>query len=141
MRISDWSSDVCSSDLMVDRAPWLDLAAATALADPQLDLATPMKGPFAAIPVIAPDLAAAALQLARIAGILPAFFVRTDAADSEVSITPADIAAHEAAARLTIAARAPLPVEGAETAEIVAFRTPAMPRSEERRAGTECVRT
>src|SRR3546814_3280817 len=65
-----------------------------------------MKGPFAAIPVIAPDLAAAALQLARIAGILPAFFVRTDAADSEVSITPADIAAHEAAARLTIAARA-----------------------------------
>src|SRR3546814_1586688 len=85
MRISDWSSDVCSSDLMVDRAPWLDLAAATALADPQLDLATPMKGPFAAIPVIAPDLAAAALQLARIAGILPAFFVRTDAADSERS--------------------------------------------------------
>src|SRR3546814_1998065 len=78
-----------------DRAPCLDHAAATALADPQLDLATPMKGPFAAIPVIAPDLAAAALQLARIAGILPAFFVRTDAADSEVSITPADIRSEE----------------------------------------------
>src|SRR3546814_11184564 len=83
-----------------------------------------MKGPFAAIPVIAPDLAAAALQLARIAGILPAFFVRTDAADGEVSITPADIAAHEDAARLTIAARAHLPVEGGDTAEIVAVSTP-----------------
>src|SRR3546814_20787614 len=90
MRISGWSSDVCSSDL--------------------LDLATPMKGPFAAIPVIAPDLAAAALQLARIAGIMPAFFVRTDAADSEVSITPAAISAHEAAARVTIAARDDLTV-------------------------------
>src|SRR3546814_11751990 len=112
MRISGWSSDVCSSDL--------------------LDLATPMKGPFAAIPVIAPDLAAAALQLARIAGILPAFFVRTDAADSEVSITPADIAAHEDAARLPIAARAPLPVEGAETAETVEFRPPEMPGERDR---------
>src|SRR3546814_16373069 len=79
---------------MVDRATGRDLAGATPLADPQLDLATPMKGPFAAIPVIAPDLAAAALQLARIDGILPAFFVRTDAADSEVSNTPDDIAAH-----------------------------------------------
>src|SRR3546814_12898699 len=86
-----------------------------------------MKGPFAAIPVIAPDLAAAALQLARFAGILPAFFVRTDAADSEVSITPADIAAHEDAARLTIAAREHLPVEGAQPAELVALRTPEMP--------------
>ncbi len=113
--------------VMVDRAPWLDLAVATALADPQFDLATPMKGPFAAISVAVPDLAAAALQLARIAGILPAFFVRTDAADTEVSITRADIAAHEDAARLTIAARAHLPVEGAETTEIVAFRTPEMP--------------
>jgi GTP cyclohydrolase II len=110
----------------IDRAPWLDMAAATALADPQLDLATPLKGPFCAVPTPHPALAATALQLARIAGILPAFFVRPDA-DAAVRLTPAALAAHEDAERLTIAARARLPVAGAEDSEIVAFRTPEMP--------------
>jgi GTP cyclohydrolase II len=110
----------------IERVPWLDMAAATALADPQLDLATPLKGPFRAIATPAPTLAAAALQLARIAGILPAFFMRPDT-DVDVRVTPVDLAAHEDAARLTIAARARLPVAGAEDAEIVAFRTPEMP--------------
>ncbi|CAN5471494.1 GTP cyclohydrolase II [soil metagenome] len=112
--------------VLVDRAPWLDFAAATALADPQLDLATPLKGPFRAIPVLAPDAAAAALRLARIAGMLPAFFVR-EGIGTEVSIAPADIDAHEDPARLTIAARARLPIAGAENSEIVAFRTPEAP--------------
>ena len=112
--------------VLVDRAPWLDLDMATALADPQLDLATPLKGPFRAIALPAPALAAGALQFARIAGILPAFFARPDGT-AESMITLDDIAAHEDAARLTIAARARLPVDGAEDAEIVAFRTPEMP--------------
>ena len=30
----------------IERAPWLDFDTATALADPALDLATPLKGPF-----------------------------------------------------------------------------------------------
>ena len=107
----------------VGRVPWLDFAVATALADPGLDLATPLKGPFPAVPVGAEVEAAAALRLARIAGILPAFFVR-DATGGDVAITPADIDAHEDAGRLVIAARAHLPVAGAENAEIVAFRTP-----------------
>ena len=111
--------------VLVERAPWLDFAAATALADPQLDLATPLKGPFRAIPVPAPEAASAALRLARVSGVLPAFFMREGSA--EVSITPAAIDAHEDAARLTIAARARLPVAGAEEAEIVAFRTPEQP--------------
>jgi GTP cyclohydrolase II len=110
----------------IDRAPWLDMAAATALADPQLDLATPLKGPYRAIATPLPDLAAAALGFARIAGILPAFFVRAGG-DADVRVTPDDIAAHEDAARLTIAARARLPVADAEDSEIVAFRTPEMP--------------
>jgi GTP cyclohydrolase II len=102
------------------------MAAATALADPQLDLATPLKGPYRAISTPAPGLAASALQFARIAGILPAFFV-LPGGEAEADVTPADIAAHEDAARLTIAARARLPVAGAEDSEIVAFRTPEMP--------------
>jgi GTP cyclohydrolase II len=109
--------------VLVERAPWLDFDAATALADPQLDLATPLKGPFRAIPVEQPPLATAALQLARIAGLLPAFFVRP--ARGETAITPADIDAHEDAEHLHIAARARLPVAGAEDAEIVAFRSDA----------------
>lgn len=117
---------VPDAPVLVDRAPWLDFAAATALADPQLDLATPLKGPFRAIHLDHPQDAAAALRLARIAGLLPAFFVLPDGA-GEVTITPADIDAHEDAIRLTIAARARLPVAHAEDAEIVAFRTPESP--------------
>jgi GTP cyclohydrolase II len=111
--------------VLVERAPWLDFDTATALSDPQFDLATPLKGPFRAIPVEAPDAAEAALRLARIAGLLPAFFAT--AAEDAGAITLADIDAHEDADRLRIVGRARLPVAGAEDAEIVAFRTDEMP--------------
>ncbi|RYE03697.1 MAG: GTP cyclohydrolase II [Sphingomonadales bacterium] len=116
---------VPDAPVLIGRVPWLDFDMATALADPQLDLATPLKGPFRAIAVEAPAEAAAALRLARVAGLLPAFFVR--AARGEDSITPSDIDAHEDADRLRIVARAHLPVAGAEDTEIVAFRTDEMP--------------
>ncbi|MDF7774153.1 GTP cyclohydrolase II [Sphingomonas sp. AOB5] len=111
--------------VLVERVAWLDFDTATALADPQLDLATPLKGPFRALPVMQPEAAQAALRFARIAGILPAFFVRP--AQDEPAITIADIDAHEDADRLRIVARARLPVAGAEDTEIVAFRTDEMP--------------
>ena len=114
---------VPDAPVLVERVAWLDFAAATALADPQRDLATPLKGPFRALPLTSPEDAAAALQLARMAGVLPAFFVRPGA-PAEATITPADIVAHEDPARLAIATRARLPVAAAERAEIVAFRTP-----------------
>lgn len=114
------------SPVLVERAPWLDFATATALADPQLDLQTPLKGPFRAIPLQAADAAGAALRLARVGGVLPAFFASATAT-ADLALTPADIDAHEDAARLTIATRARLPVAGAEDAEIVAFRTREMP--------------
>jgi len=110
--------------VLVERAPWNDFAAATALADPARDLATPLKGPFRTVAIPDVDAAAAALRLARIAGLLPAFFVGGTGEPAEVAITRADIDAHEDAARLVIATRARLPVEGAEDAEIVAFRSP-----------------
>ena len=110
------------SPVLVDRAPWIDVAAATALADPQLDLATPMKGPFRTVAIADPVAAAASLRLARIAGLLPAYFV--GGRDPEVALTVADVDAHQDATRLTIATRARLPVDGAEDAEIVAFRSP-----------------
>jgi len=114
---------VPDAPVLVERAPWLDFAVATALADPQHDLATPMKGPFRALPVGDATPRAAALRLARIAGLLPAFFT-LPGAPGEVAVRAADIDAHEDAARLEIATRARLPVTVADAAEIVAFRTP-----------------
>lgn len=116
---------VPDAPVMVERAPWLDFDGAVALADPQLDLATPLKGPYRAIPPLVRDAAFAALRLARIAGLVPAFFVRNG--DATDAITPADIDAYENPDRLRIVTRARLPVAGAEHSEIVAFRTPESP--------------
>lgn len=109
--------------VLVERAPWLDLTAATALADPQFDLATPLKGPFRTLPLAAAATSArSALRLARIAGLLPGFFVGGAGAAVETSSVAID--AHEEPTTLRLAARARLPVAGAEHAEIVAFRAP-----------------
>lgn len=110
------------SPVVVAAAPWLDFSTALALADPQLDLATPMKGPFRTAPVDATAAGLAAIRLARIAGLLPAFFL--DGIGAEVTITPQAIDAHQDARALRLATRARLPVDGAEQAEIVAFRAP-----------------
>ena len=112
------------SPVLVERTFWIDFDCAVALADPQLDMATPMKGPFRAIHVEDRDVMASALALARTAGVLPAFFVGKP---PEEVITIADIEAYEDPISLAIAARAKLPVEGSETAEIVAFRSPDSP--------------
>ncbi|GAA4774957.1 GTP cyclohydrolase II [Stakelama sediminis] len=110
--------------VLIERTDWLDFPAATAIADPQFDLRTPLKGPFRAVEGAHPALMAQALRLARIAGVLPAFFLLPAPAEDGAILTPADIDAHEDADRLTIAVRARLPVDGAEDAEIVAFRSP-----------------
>ncbi len=107
----------------VARTSWIDLPRARALADPATDLAHPFQGPFRAIETSNPDAARAALELARLTGILPAFFVRADG-PAEAVTSPADIAAYDDATRLNIVARARLPVAASETAEIVAFRSP-----------------
>ncbi len=98
--------------------------AALAIADPALDLANPLKGPFRTIATGGEDAAAAAMTMARHAGLLPAFFVRAAAGDAETACVAADVAALLDPARLHIAARARLPVAASETAEIIAFRTP-----------------
>ncbi len=101
-----------------------DLPAAVAVADPALDMANPLKGPFKALPLEWEAQARAALELARMAGILPAFLVDPKGAVEPVSLGVADVAAFADAARLQIASRARLPVAAAEDARIVAFRSP-----------------
>ena len=105
--------------VMIARSAWVDLAAAHALSDPALDLATPLKGPFRADHCNTAEAAIAALELARIAGLLPAFFAIPAAGEG---VSARAIHDYEAPERLLIAARARLPVAAAEKTEIVAFR-------------------
>jgi len=100
------------------------VAAALAIADPALDLANPLKGPFHSIATGGDAAAATAMAMARHAGLLPAFFVREAAGAAETMCSVEDVAALLDPVRLEIAARAKLPVEASETAEIVAFRSP-----------------
>lgn len=100
------------------------IAAALAIADPALDLANPLKGPFRTIASGGEAAAATAMTMARHAGLLPAFFVRAAEGEAETVCSTADVAALLDPARLEIAARAHLPVAASETAEIVAFRSP-----------------
>ena len=110
--------------VLIRAAEPFDLATARAIADPALDLRYPMKGPFRAEPLDHPEAAAAALELARLAGILPAFLVDpVGDAGSGTLVSHGDLAEWQDPRHLAIAARAALPVEALETAEIVAFRS------------------
>ena len=101
-----------------------DLPHALAVADPALDLTAPMKGPFKALHCDWEEQAQAALELARMAGVLPAFIVDPQGAGEAVIVEASDVAAYADASRLQIATRAKLPVAAAEGARIVAFRSP-----------------
>ena len=124
LKLANQRDAVAGATTRIERTPWIDMAMATAIADPALDLATPLKGPFRAIPVGAAEAAAAALELARLAGLLPAFFIREGVHDPAESVTSDAILAWDAPERLAIAARAKLPTAAAEKAERVAFRSP-----------------
>jgi GTP cyclohydrolase II len=103
----------------------LDISLALAIADPALDLRYPMKGPFAAEPLPDAPAASAAIELARLAGLLPAFLVSVGSSSGTDSVSAEDVAAFNDSAALQIAARARLPVAANTDAEIVAFRSDA----------------
>lgn len=93
------------------------------IADPALDLASPLKGPFRAEVLNWAPAAQTAMELARIAGILPAFLVDPANAGEAQMVSPGDLAEWQDTARLVIASRAHLPVAAADDAEIIAFRS------------------
>src|SRR5690606_7256162 len=102
--------------------PWIDLDVAVAIADPRFDLSKPLKGPFSAVPLASPATAEAALRLTRLAGLLPAWFVRR-AGPVEARVASDDVMTYGGGAGLRVVARAKLPTRFAEQAEIVAFRS------------------
>jgi len=97
-----------------------------AIADPTADLSEPMKGPFDARREALPSTFAPAIKLAKLAGLLPSAI-----AVEAKTIPPGTITLNAASIRryddalidtLQIVTRARVPLEGAEQAELVAFR-------------------
>lgn len=111
--------------VFVTRAPWLDLVASLAAADPVADLATPFKGPF---PTRAAgddaEAGRAALALMKRAGLLPAAFVVAGAPrhPGALSVAADAVLAWRRAPRLRITSRSRLPLAAAEQCQVVAFR-------------------
>ena len=103
---------------------WLDLPAARALADPALDLAYPLKGPYRSTACGDEKSTSAALELAIHAGFLPAFFICDGAVEAAELVTSEAIATWNAPERLQLVTRARLPIAAQESSEIVAFRSP-----------------
>ncbi|MBV8800560.1 MAG: GTP cyclohydrolase II [Alphaproteobacteria bacterium] len=98
-----------------------------AIADPTLDLAEPLKGPFAPLRRALPPGSAAAVRLAKLSGLLPAALVKAlhhKPCPEILEVSADDIRAYEeeSVETLTLVTRAHVPLEGAERAELVAFR-------------------
>lgn len=109
--------------VIVRAAEPFSLKIALPIADPALDLANPMKGPFKAEVIEWHDRAVAALELARLAGILPAFLVNPEHAGEAEAVSTADLDHWRDTTQLTLATRARLPVSASADAQINAFRS------------------
>ena len=114
---------VPEAPVLIRAADPFDLTHARVLADPALDLAHPMKGPFRAEPIDHTAAARTAMELARLAGILPAYLVDPSAGGEAQVVSSGDLAEWKDPRHLAIAARAHLPISASEEAEIVAFRS------------------
>ena len=101
----------------IARCAWLDRDAALALADPGRDLDRAPLGPLDALDP--PTDAAAALTLARLAGLLPALWLLDPATEASAALEPADV---DAPPRATIVARATLPLDDMPPSQMIAFR-------------------
>jgi GTP cyclohydrolase II len=110
--------------VLIRGAEPFDVSLARAVADPALDLLYPMKGPFVAEHLEHREQAVAAMELARLAGVLPAFLVEPVPAGEPQTVAASDLAAWKDTRNLIIATRARLPIAASDEAEIVAFRSP-----------------
>lgn len=118
LKLSNQRDGTPTAAVRIAHAPWLQ---PRLLADPARALAAPLQGPFRTVPLEMQDAANAAIRLARLAGLLPAFHILDAPGNDRVSAR--DIMAFDAAPRVSLVTRAALPIAGAERSEIVAFRT------------------
>jgi len=99
--------------VLIRGAEPFDLTVARIVADPALDLAHPLKGPFLADPVDHPRAAMTALELARLAGILPAYLVDPSSGGEAQAVSSADLAEFQDPRHLAVDTRSRLPLEAA----------------------------
>ena len=106
--------------------PPLDPERLRLIADPTTDLSEPLKGPFAPVRAPLPDTYAAAVKLAKLAGLLPAAIVgdAEAAASGAAAVFASDVRDYDSAAvaSLKLVTRARVPLAASEEAEVVAFR-------------------
>ena len=121
LKLANQREGVPAGPVRIRRDRGQGVAEALTIADPALDLAFPLKGPFQALPLEAPAAGAAALRLARLAGLLPALFV--GGALAEAQVASSDLDSFGSGRDLRIVSRARLPTRFSVKAEIVAFRT------------------
>ena len=105
--------------VLIARSDWIDHDCALDLADPGRDFGRGPIGPLEPVPFEFEREAAAALRLARLAGLLPALWV-VEAATVATTIAAGAIA--KASPSVELVARAALPLDGLLETQIVAFR-------------------
>jgi GTP cyclohydrolase II len=110
-----------SAAVVIDRADWLDAAAALAIADPGKDLDRSPIGPLHPIAPDCAETAQAALDLARSAGLLPALWL-IDPQAAQASVGIDDVVRERRQPSVEIIARANRPLEDMPPTQIVAFR-------------------
>lgn len=118
------SREGAAGPVQVSRCEWLDRDVVRALADPGRDLARIVPGPLSAEPIDDPAEAAAALVLARLAGLLPALWLLPPPESLETSLRAEDILAAERRQVAAIVSRARLPVPELRDTQMIAFRAP-----------------
>ncbi|HJP67960.1 MAG TPA: GTP cyclohydrolase II [Sphingomicrobium sp.] len=109
------------SPVVLDRANWLDAATALAIADPGMDLERAPVGPLHPNAPVCAETSRAGLDLARLAGLLPALWLLEPQA-CDFSITVAEIERERLQPSVEIVARAKLPLHDMPSTQIVAFR-------------------
>jgi GTP cyclohydrolase II len=107
--------------VVIERARWLDNAAALAIADPGRDLDRGPLGPLHPTSAGHLEAGAAALALTRSAGLLPALWLlEPEASDASVALD--EIVRERGNPSVEIVARAKLPLDEMPSTQIVAFR-------------------
>ena len=105
--------------VLIERKPWLTVAAVQALADPGQDIGRAPVGPLRPI-ALEPEVdARAALSLARRSGLLPALWL-VEQVTGAVSVPLPDLRGD--AVDVSLVARARLPLDGIPDTQIAAFR-------------------
>jgi GTP cyclohydrolase II len=106
---------------VIGHADWLDVSTALAIADPGRDLDRAPVGPLQPIAPECIETARAALDLARLAGLLPALWL-LDPNVAELLVPIDDIVRERKHPAVEIVARAKLPLDDMPPTQIVAFR-------------------